>query len=362
MIHWRYITADGESASRALASDEFLMSKYAEWSSGEYPEPMLRIYTLRSHCVIAGRFQNLEAEIDLEECRRRDIDVNRRITGGGAIVMGSDQLTISLASSTEHPIVPAHPGRMISKLSRGLIVGLAKLGIDAEFRSKNDIVVDGRKIGGTAICIAENGALLYQANVMLDFDVDLMLDLLAAPFDKSSKEAVDSFRERLTTVAAELNRPVSAQQAREAICRGFEQAFKMSAVHAPFTPMEIERIEQLERERYLSDAWPHQRQPAKDMQGSHTRETPDGIVRVYVALLGDTLKNVLITGDFFSGNRVINDIEAALKWGRTEPDSIARTIRVVMSNNDSSIQGIGPVELADIVTCAITDAVDGERR
>lgn len=362
MIHWRYITEDGEHASHALAEDEFLMGKYAEWSSGEYPEPILRIYTFRSHCAIAGRFQNLDAEIDLAECRKRGIDVNRRITGGGAVVFGGDVLMISLASSTEHPIVPAHPGRMIPKLSRGVILGLAKLGIKASFRPKNDIVVNGRKIGGTAICVAESGSLLYQANVMLDFDADLMLDVIATPFEKRSDMAVESFRDRLTTVARELNRPVGVQHAREAICRGFEQAFKMSAVHSPVTPTEKEQIEHLEMEKYRSDSWLHQRQPAKDMLGSYASRTPAGVIQVYVALLGDTLKNVLITGDFFSGNRVVNDIEAALKWGRIEPDSVVRTIRVVMSNSGGAIQGVGADQLAEMVSLAIDDALKTKPR
>lgn len=356
MIHWRYITGDNESASRALASDEFLMGRYSAWASGEYPEPSLRIYTYRSHTALVGRFQNVEAEVNLPECRSLGVEVNRRVTGGGAIIMGDRQLMIALASSSEHPVIPAHPVRILPKMARGVIMGLAELGIHAEFRPKNDIVVNGRKIGGSAMCIEETGAFLYHATVLLDFDIPFMLRVLNIPPEKLSDKAVKSHEERMTSIFRETGKRVTVQEAREAICRGFEQAFKMSAVHVPFTPVELQKISGLEHEKYLTDAWVFQRQPAPDMIGQCVRKTPAGLVRAYVAMAGDTIKSVLFTGDFISDERFIKDVEAALKWGRADRDSIARTIRVAMSGSSQSPQDLGPDELADIVREAVTNA------
>jgi len=356
MIRWRYITGENEKASLALASDEFIMRKYVSWASSDYPEPMLRIYTYRPNCAIVGRFQNLSAEVNLQICRDLDIEVNRRMTGGGSAIMGEKQLMVALASSVDHPIIPAHPARILPKLARGMIAGLAELGIKAEFRPKNDIVVNGRKIGGSAICIEENGAFLYHATLLVEFDVDLMVRVLDTPMEKISDKGISSFKERMITVREMLGHEISVSDAREAICRGFEKAFKMTAVHAPFNPMEREEILKIEKNKYLSQEWLDQRQPASDMVGECVQKTPAGLVRAYVSLIGDTIKSALVTGDFFSGNRVIHDIEAALKWGRSDEESIARTISVAMSPSANSVHGIDAQTLGSIIYRAVVNA------
>jgi hypothetical protein len=185
-----------------------------------------------------------------------------------------------------------------------------------------------------------------------------MLKVQNIPSEKLSDKASGTFEDRLTTVFRELGHPISAEKVRECICRGFERTFKMSAVHQPFTAIEQEQIRKLEQEKYLSDGWVFQRIPAPDMSGESMRKTPAGLVRAYVALAGEVMKSTLITGDFFSGQHVIYDIEAALKWGRAERDSIVRTVKVVMANNGSPIQGISPETLADIIYAAVVNAQD----
>lgn len=356
MIKWRYITGERESLTHGLAADEFLMNRYTSWTASDCPEPTLRLYTFRNHGAIIGRFQNLDAEVDVQECERLGVAVNRRVTGGGAVLMGEDQLMIAVASSAEHPMIPSHPARILPKMARGIISGLAELGIEAEYRAKNDVVVGGKKIAGTALFVEESGALLYQASVIVDFDIALMLKTLKIPREKLSDKRIKTFGERITTLNRELGRAMDMRQVREVVCRGFERAFRMSATHSPFTPAELAQIESLERERYMSDAWIHQRQPAFDMLGQAIRKTPAGLVHVYITLAGDMVKSALITGDFISGERVINDIEAALKWGRTDRESISRTIRVVMASSGTAIQGLDPSELADIIAEAASNA------
>ena len=75
-VSWRYIADDDASASSGLAADEWLMTAYHVPPGGspggpDKPPPTLRLYTYRPHCVLVGRFQNVEAEVRLEECRGR---------------------------------------------------------------------------------------------------------------------------------------------------------------------------------------------------------------------------------------------------------------------------------------------------
>ena len=97
---WRYLADDGVTASFGLAADETL----ARRQGVEASPPTVRLYTYASHCALIGRFQRLHAELRLDECRRLGVAVNRRPTGGGAIIMGRDQLGVAITV----PAPPSH--------------------------------------------------------------------------------------------------------------------------------------------------------------------------------------------------------------------------------------------------------------
>ena len=86
-MSWRYLADDGVSAAFGLAADEVLARRQGTGAS----PPTLRLYTYASHCALVGRFQRVALEVRLPFCRAHGIAVNRRPTGGGAIIMGADQ-------------------------------------------------------------------------------------------------------------------------------------------------------------------------------------------------------------------------------------------------------------------------------
>ena len=119
---WRYIADDAVSASFGLAADEYM----AQRPTGE---PVLRLYTYRSHCGLIGRFQRLDAEIHVDYCRKAGIALNRRATGGGAILMGRNQLGLAITIPAEHRAVgPEGVRELFQRYSRGLTDGLATRG------------------------------------------------------------------------------------------------------------------------------------------------------------------------------------------------------------------------------------------
>ncbi len=65
-----------------MAIDEAI---YISCQQGNAP-PTLRLYGWQPPAVSLGYFQKLESAVDMEECRRRGIDVVRRMTGGRAVL------------------------------------------------------------------------------------------------------------------------------------------------------------------------------------------------------------------------------------------------------------------------------------
>ncbi len=160
-MDWRLITDDGVSASFGLAADEALAQRVGLNVS----QPTLRLYTYHSYCALVGRFQNVENEIRVGYCRENGITINRRPTGGGAIIMGVDQLGVALTLQGRDDDSYSRAREMMGDFSEGLVRGLNQLSVEARFRRKNDIEVNGRKLVGLGIYRAPSGGLLFQSAV-----------------------------------------------------------------------------------------------------------------------------------------------------------------------------------------------------
>ncbi len=322
---WRYIADDGVSAHRGLATDEVLMRPYQE------PQPAaggtLRLYTYRSHCALVGRFQHLEAEINREACEALDVQIGRRMTGGGAIIMGRDQLGICLTTAVKHLPPNLNQRHLYAFLAQPIIDGLSKLGIDAAFRPKNDLEVNGRKIAGLGIYTDARGALLFHTSLLVDLDVDLMIRVLNIPREKiADKVLIRSVRQRMTTIRRELGTAISLDEVRDILKQSFARYFQCTFQETPLTVEEEQAVQQLMEQKYQTPQWLFQFSPQQDLYGAAVRKTPAGLLRVYVALFGETIKSVMITGDFLEQLPFFTAVESALKWHPLDRETIQHTI------------------------------------
>src|SRR5579863_828997 len=153
MNEWRLIEDDGVSASFGLAADECLAHRVGAGIS----QPTLRLYTYRSHCALVGRFQNIDNEINRAYSEVNGIALNRRPTGGGAIIMGRDQLGIALCIPGREGDSYRQARELMADFSAGIIRGLEAIGIQAAFWGKNDIEIHNRKVAGLGVYRAPEG-------------------------------------------------------------------------------------------------------------------------------------------------------------------------------------------------------------
>lgn len=318
---WRLLTDDGAGGAEGLALDEALMARYAR---GMPPQPpTLRLYTYRNHCALVGRYQNLEAEVDLEACRRTGTEVSRRPTGGGAIIMGAGQLGLALVDR-----VPGDksPREIIQDCSAAIVAGLAELGIEAGFRGKNDLEVAGRKIAGLGLYVDEQGGMLFHASVLADLDVDFMLQTLRIPAAKLADKAAGAVRERVTTVTRETGRPYDGAAVREAVQLGFVKAFGAEFEAGRPEESELARAAVLAQERYTAQSWLSERSVVPDGSGSAVLKTPAGLMRLYLSTHGDLVKSAVIVGDFAELPSAVVQLESDLRWQRLSPEAVTRVV------------------------------------
>lgn len=359
MNRWRLLTSDAVGGAQGLAFDEALMANY---SRGTGEAPTLRLYTYRNHVALCGRYQNLSAEIDVETCARTGTEFNRRPTGGGAIVMGAGQLGVAVVTTAP---VTEHPKLLLEQFSQGIVAGLAKLGIDAEFAGKNDLKVDGRKIAGLGLFLDGEGALLFHSSVLADLDIGFMLEVLDTPASKLGEAGVAAVAERVTTVSRETGDLWTGQMLRPVVAAGFADALGVEFDESVTTDREDDRARDLVDAKYDTDEWRLQRSPRSDSTGSAVLRTPAGHVRLYLSMNGDTIKSAMFTGDFNSIPHQLAEFEAALKWTGANRERLTALAERTCGDDTGLGVPVGDVvdavlHAADQVAARITAAPDIE--
>jgi lipoate-protein ligase A len=347
---WRLLGDQGASAAGGLALDEALMLHYAR---GARPpaEAVLRLYTYAPHCALVGRYQHLDAEVDRAACSRLGVQVGRRATGGGAIIMGPGQLGVAIA--TRAPAA-ASPRELLARYAQGILAGLGSLGLKASFRGKNDLEVEGRKIAGLGLYVDQAGALLFHASVLAELDVGLMLEVLRIPSAKHAQRAIAHVAERVTTVSRQTGVRLDGQQLAQPIADGIASALGVRLARCEPDAHERARAAELERERYGAAAWIEGPGEPAGARGTATLRTPEGLVRVYVGVQRGALSAVMLTGDFNAPPPGLLELEAALRWCRADPRRISQVASATLRAREL---GVGPEKIAAAIWSAAERAL-----
>jgi lipoate-protein ligase A len=267
--------------------------------------------------ALIGRHQDLSREVNLAYCKENAVGTVRRITGGGAIYLDEGQLGWELVFHRTSLGIAALPD-LAREICTAAALGFQKLGVDAKFRPRNDIEVDGRKISGTG-GFFDGDILIYQGTVLVDMDPARMVNALKIPQSKLAKRDLDSGAQRVVTLKELLGDELpDLDTIKHALIEGFTEHFGITAKTGEITAGE----EALAR-RYFDDEIGSDEfvaeidDPAMQMNvlsGSHTGA--GGTVDAYVKLEGPTrnrLQRVLLSGDFFvTPPRIVFDLEAKL--------------------------------------------------
>ena len=324
MNTWRYIENNHVTASAGLAADEVLATRVGSGAS----QPTLRLYTYKP-CALVGRFQTIENELNLDYCAQKKIPVNRRPTGGGAIIMGEGQLGVALAIPGKSDETYASVRERMAQFSQGIISGLSTLGIDVEFRRKNDLEVNGKKIAGLGLHKTATGGLLFHASLLVDLDVAFMLNVLQTPFEKISDKDISSVAERTTTIQRENLNPITLNEVRRTVLNGYKTAIGVNIELSDFSHEEKDEIRQLEKDKYMDSDWIFQSTNVADAIGKSMIKTEGGLLDIRIVLAGKMIKSAYIGRDFFTSEHAIADLEQSLRWHSSQDKSLKKTLTQV---------------------------------
>jgi len=349
MNEWRLIDTGVRNAAENMALDQAIFDARVE---GIVPNT-LRFMQFSPSAVLIGHHQTVAQEARVDWCERNGVDINRRLTGGGAIYFDPTQIGWEVVASVED-----FAGFDMTGLTRVICeaaaAGLDKLGVTAEFRPRNDIEVNGRKISGTG-GVADDGVFLYQGTVLVDFDIESMLTALKIPTEKLTPRGLETARDRVTCLSDLLVEVPTKEAIHEALISAFSEAFDAEFEAAELTVWELERYEE-QIPHFESDEWVHATAaPAEDKQIYTSIHKQDGgMLRIHAAvdIKRSWLRQILITGDFFiNPRRAIMDLEAELM--NTPFPEVRDKVLNFFEKHDVDMVGLVPTDFCDAIKLAL---------
>lgn len=351
---WRLLDNRRLRAARQMALDEVMLTSIGNGSS----PPTIRFLTFAAPSVLVGYHQDLKSEIRHQYCREQNIDINRRLTGGGALFWGLSEIGWEIITPADHPCLPGRLDEIYSFFCSLAVDGLRALGVDCHFRPRNDIEVGSRKISGTG-ATSLNGGFLFQGTVLIDYEVEDMLRALRIPTEKLKDKDLESVKDRVTSLKKCLGEVPEADEIITRLADSFATGLGVDLEPLPLTDQEERLCKDLlthyESEAHIEPV--HRQKPARSLYGS-TR-TPGGIVKVNLktnANLG-FISQAIITGDFLASSpSIIYDLECALKQVRFEPESIQKTVEGFFASYPESVLNMRPNDFSDLMIDVVKKA------
>lgn len=322
---WRLLDLPPLSAAENMALDEVLL----EIRGRGHSQDTFRFLQFDPAAVLVGFHQSIQEELRLSYCQAQGIEVNRRITGGGAIYFDKSQLGWEIICQKSFFGVTVPNSAVFQKLCIPTVTALQSMGVDATFRPRNDIEVAGRKISGTGGTDSD-AAFLFQGSLLVDFDIETMLRCLRIPIEKLKDKEIDSIKKRVTCLAWELGRVPQAEEVKERIVAAVEEHMQICLVPGSLT-MEEEDMLAERLPFFQSEAWIDSVRPVQNASEvvQAVRKSPYGLVRVSLQVnrARRILKDIFITGDFLSfPSRALFDLEAALRGRPLVADALCAQI------------------------------------
>ncbi len=228
------------SIEENLALDEALL---IQSDAGRGP-PLVRLWSPQEYAVVLGASGRMADDIFLEACRADCVPILRRSSGGGTVVLGPGVLCVTVILPEDAApglsrvdLAHAHVLEMIAAALRSALPTVGVLG-------RGDLVLDGRKFGGSAQRRLKNWFMVH-CSILHDFSIERITRYLKMPHRQPEYRAARPHAEFLTNLP--LSRPKLASIIRT--------AFSSAATALPAPVVQSALLQSLLAEKFSNREW-----------------------------------------------------------------------------------------------------------
>jgi len=270
--------------------------------------------------IVVGKNQNTIEEINLDYVKENNINVVRRLSGGGAVYHDLGNLNYTIISEKGNRQASFN----FAAFTRPVIEVLEKLGVKAEFTGRNDLTIDGKKFCGNAQYMKKN-RILHHGAILFDTDLNVLTKALKVPKDKIESKGVKSVRSRVTNIKDYLKYDITIEDFKQLLLDHMIETNKNLQEYR-LTDEDYRKINKIMEERYATWEWNFGYSP--DFNIEKSRRFPAGKVETKIHVEEGVIKSLKFYGDFFGGGG-ISDIEKKLIGVKYKEDEIAKALEDV---------------------------------
>ena len=249
------------------------------------------IFWINGPAIIIGKNQNTLEEINQSYVNENNIQVVRRITGGGAVYHDLGNLNFSIISKADGPEkIDFH------KFNIPVVKSLEKLGINCELSGRNDITIDGKKFSGIAQSVWKK-RVLNHGTLLFDTKLDTLSNALNVKQDKIESKGVKSVKSRVTNIKPYMMEDVDIYGFRDLILNNMFEMEGLEPVEHKLSQEDLDNINKLFEEKYSTWEWNYGESPKFNYQ--NYKRFPFGSVDIRFNVVSGLIKDLKIYGDFF---------------------------------------------------------------
>ncbi len=241
------------------------------------------------NAVIVGRNQNAAEEINRDFVEAHGIHVIRRNTGGGAVYHDLGNLNYSFITD-----VGAPESRTAALFTQPVVQALRGLGLCAESSGRNDILVNGQKVSGTAEAL-NRGRILHHGTLLFDSDPEMIAGALNPDSTKFQSKSIKSVRSRVgnirTALPCDMELTAFWNYLKNALARD-------GLVPTALTACELTDVQALKQEKYDTWQWNFGNSPKYALTSK--KRFPGGLLELHLSVAGGNIAALEILGDFLS--------------------------------------------------------------
>ena len=226
------------TAVENVALDEALL---LDCEAGDPSEERLRLWEPLRPMVVLGRSSVAKREVDLDACRRDEVPVVRRVSGGCTILAAPGCLmyavVLSYARRPELRAIHCAHRHVLDTLAT--VVGRCAPGLSRAGTS--DLVLDDRKVSGNSLR-CQRSHLLYHGTLLYDMPLEWVTRYLRTPPREPDYRAQRGHQEFLAQI------PATREEVTAAVVDAFD-------AREPLIQWPQELVSRLVEQRYGLDAW-----------------------------------------------------------------------------------------------------------
>jgi lipoate-protein ligase A len=304
-----------------------------------------------------GYFQDAEKEIDLAFCKKANIPVMRREVGGGATYLDRNQVFYQLIWQKGNSRFPTGIKDVFPFLSKPVCDMYRDFGIEAQFKPENDIVTrENRKIGG------EGGGdigdrMVFVGGVLMDFDYQLMSNILKVPDEKFRDKIHKSMRENLTTMKQELGTMPNRDDVVQSLIDHYQHLIgqlEPLSLDQHIVDKMIELEQWFNSDEFLYKKTPRIPQGIKIREGVEilysTYKARGGLLRTAQEIHRGLIENIGISGDFqFYPKSQLAGLENELRGIKRKEKPIISKVENFYDKRKIESPGVEPEDVTEAI-------------